>query len=242
MTLGIRDSRERRKRKFRLTAAKWIFALGVIVLAGVFAYQTGSGLAKRETSRLKQRIAELSATIDGLQASNSELKTAADVAQQRLRDSQQRYQRDVPTGAVKEVFELARDKLSDGLDPARLRFVIEAAQNQRQCEDDLATKRFIVPTPLYKGANNSVGFARGTVTVTAAGQSARDSAGNAEGRFDPAQPVTVSFGRIGGAVSEVSGVLPLHHSVVVDDQEFRFSLVAGPPGFLLVTGDRCAYP
>jgi hypothetical protein len=242
VSLGLRDSRDRRRRKFRLAVFKWVLALTLIVLAGVFAYETGSRLAERETIRLKEQIAELSQTIEESRRDDSELKVAAEAAEQGQRDWQQRYERDVPTGVDKQLYELARQKLADGVDLERLKFVIQATQNERQCAEGLATRRFIVPTPLYKGANDSVGFAKGTITVTAKGQSSRDSAGNPLARFDPAKEVTLLFTQLGGQVTEARGILPLHHSVIVGDSEYRFSVVAGTPGFVLVTGDRCAYP
>ena len=242
MSLGLRDSRNRRKRKFRLTVFKWVFALALIGLAGVFAYETGSRLAERETIRLKEQIAELSQTIEESRRDDSALKAAAEAAEQGQRDWQQRYEKDVPSGVDKQIYELARRKLAEGVDIERLKFVIQATENQRLCAEGLATRRFIVPTPLYKGANDSVGFAKGTITVTAKGQSSRDSAGNPLARFDPAKEVTLFFAQLGGQVTEARGVLPLHHSVIVGDSEYRFSVVAGTPGFVLVTGDRCAYP
>lgn len=242
MSLGLRDSRDRRKRKFRLALFKWVLALALIVLAGVFAYETGSRLAERETIRLKEQIAELSRTIEESRRDDSELKAAAEAAKKGQRDWQQRYEKDVPTGADKQLYELARRKLADGVDFERLKFIIQATENERQCAEGLATRRFIVPTPLYKGGNDSVGFAKATITVTAKGQTSRDKAGNPLARFDPAKEVTLIFAQLGGRVTEVRGILPLHHSVIIGDSEYRFSVVAGTPGFVLVTGDRCAYP
>jgi len=44
---------------------------------------------------------------------------------------------------------------------------------------------------------------------------------------------------IGGKVTEVSGKLPVYTSVIVGDSEHRFAVVAGPQGFVQVTGERC---
>ena len=186
MSLGLRDSRDRRRRKFRRAVFKWVLALALIVSAGVFAYETGSRLAERETIRLKEQIAELSKTIEESRQDDSALKAAAEAAEQGQREWQQRYEKDVPSGADKQLYDLARQKLADGVDLERLEFVIRATRNERLCAEGLATRRFIVPTPLYKGANDSVGFAKATITVTAKGQSSRDSSGNPLARFDPA--------------------------------------------------------
>ena len=242
MTLGLSESRERKKRKRRLSILKWLLGLSLILAAGLFSYESGSRLAERETIRLKEQIAELSTTIATFEAENRDLKSAVAVAENRMDDWRQRYQRDVPTGEVKEIYDLARQKLSDGVAPARLSFVIGAARNVKDCGEGLATKRFIVPTSLYKGANDTVSFGNNQITVTAEGRSARDGAGNLEARYDPAQPLTVRFTLTGGKSTEITGLLPLHHSIVVGDSEFRFTMIGGAPGFVKVTGGRCSYP
>ena len=56
----------------------------------------------------------------------------------------------------------------------------------------------------------------------------------------PAQSLTVT--RTGGEAEEISGVLPLHHAMVVRGKDLRFSLTAGAQGFVIVSGLRCAYP
>ena len=60
--------------------------------------------------------------------------------------------------------------------------------------------------------------------------------------YDPAQPVTIQFTHIGGETPLVSGGLPLHHSVGVNDSEYRFNIVRVERSFVEVTGDRCAFP
>lgn len=78
--------------------------------------------------------------------------------------------------------------------------------------------------------------------MTAQGIASVDAAGNAQAQFDPAQPVVVRFAQLGGATSEASGLLPLHHAVIIGDREYRFSIVTGAAGMMKVTGGRCSYP
>lgn len=103
-------------------------------------------------------------------------------------------------------------------------------------------KRFIVRTPLHSGANDSVDFGGGAVTVTAKGNSAADANGNPEAWFDPAAPVTLRATLIDGSASEATGMLPLNHAVVAGDREHRFAVTAGATGFVNVAGETCAYP
>ncbi|MEI6557592.1 MAG: hypothetical protein WCO00_04235, partial [Rhodospirillaceae bacterium] len=104
------------------------------------------------------------------------------------------------------------------------------------------TKRLQPSTQFYKSPNRSVSFASGTITVVGEGMSVRDTSGNAEGWYDPAQAVTLHITPQGGKEQLITGVLPLHQSVVVDSTEYRFTAVAGSRSFLEVTADRCSYP
>ncbi|MDH3920118.1 MAG: hypothetical protein OEU25_18295, partial [Rhodospirillales bacterium] len=219
-----------------------VFVLGLLLAAGLFAYETGSIAALQPVNRLEKQVAELSRTLTALQDKNTELSAAAESAQNRETEWQQRYQAEVPTGHSKDLFELIRDRMAAGVEPKRLAFVIEATGNLRSCDRNPTTKRFLVQTPLYKGANDSVSFGGETVTITARGPNATNPEGNAEAWFDPAKPLTVRFTEIGGGATEKTGKLPMHHSVVVRDSEYRFAIQRGPQGFVKVTGERCKFP
>lgn len=242
MSLGLHETRLRRKRRVRWTIAKWVLALGAILAAGIFAYQSGSSLARREVTSLKQEIEELTATVDKLQSENTDLAANVIVVEKRLQDANARYEQDVPTGEMAALFQKLQEKKESGVTTERLEFLIESAENPRDCTPEATSKRFLVQTPLYQGANDSVRFADGKVTVTASGEPAKDDSGNVEAWYDEAQPVTVRFIRIGGKTTEETGKLPIHASVVLDKYEYRFTVEAGPRGFVLVTGDRCNYP
>lgn len=243
MSLGLYERRARARRRFWWGVVKWTLGLGVVITAGIYAYLSASALAEREVTNLRQEIVELSDTVDRMQqASAQQHKEVAD-ARQQLAEWQRRYEEDVPTGEMKTLFELVRQKLEAGVEPGRLAFLIGAAENEGRCANEPQTKRFIVRTPLYAGANDAVDFADGLIVVTAEGQSAQDAEGNAEARFDPAKPISVRFSRPGGETSEATGLLPLHHSVVVGDTEYRFSVLASElPGFVRVATDRCRFP
>ncbi|MEX0814965.1 MAG: hypothetical protein WD014_04750 [Dongiaceae bacterium] len=242
MTLGLYEGRVRRRRRIRVAVAEGLVALSLIVAAGLVAYQSGSTLAGREEARLRQEAARLTEENAALQRRNAELQSAAAAAAAEAGTWRQRYEREAATGDVKALLDLAQRKLAAGVEPARLAFVIEAAQNDAACDETPVTKRFIVKTALSGGANDAVGFADNAITVTAEGRAATDAAGKPEAWFDPAQPVTLRFARLGGGVSEVSGALPLHHSLAIAGAEYRFTVVAGARGFAAVTGDRCRFP
>jgi len=242
MAWGLREERKRRRRQFRWSVFKWGLAFCVIAAAGVYAYQSGSRLAEAEVERLQREIASLSSTVAELERQNSEQQSAIAAERKRAEDWRQRYDKDVPAGEIKELFDLVQEKLSAGVAADRMRFVIGAAENQRECDEAPVTKRFLVKTPLYQGQDDSVGFADGAITVTAFGAPEKDASGNPEAWFDPAEPLTVRITHIGGKVSEFSGKLPLHPSVVLGDSEYRFTVVASSRGFVKVSGDKCKYP
>ena len=243
MSLGLHETRLRRRRRVRWTIAKWALALGAILAAGIFAYQTGSSLAEREVIGLNREIDTLREKADDLQRQNTELRANEILLDQRLQDAEARYDKDVPQGQLAALLGQLQDKLSAGVSYERLEFLVASADNPRECETQPATKRFLVQTPLYRGANDSVSYARGTITVTAKGESAVSEEGKVEAWFDPAKPVTARFTALGGRVSEAAGRLPLHKAVVHEGYEYRFTVVAaGTRGFVQVTGDRCKYP
>ncbi len=242
MSLGLRERRNSRRRERRWRLFRWAVSLAAIIAAGLYAYETGSRLAERETSRLHEEIAVLNQGIAALEADKTKLAEAATAADKKAKDWQQRYRREVPTGTPKNLYDLAQRKLEEGLDPERLTFVLSQVRRRDNCDEEVETKRFFVKTPLYRGANDSVGFGRNRITVTAQGSAAVDASGSPLARFDPAQPVAVHFTRLGGETSKTSGILPIHQGVVFGDSEYRFTLTAGPPGMVKVTGGRCPYP
>ncbi len=243
MSLGLHETRLRRQRRVRWAIAKWVITLALILSAGVFAYQTGTGLAEREVIGLNREIETLSDKAAALQRDNTELRANEILLQERLREANARYERDVPTGRMAALLGQLQAKLDKGVTLERLEFLVASADNPRDCEAEPATKRFLVQTPLYSGANDSVSFANGTVTVTTQGDSAVSADGKVEAWFDPDKPVTAHFTALGGKVTEAAGMLPLHATVVHNGYEYRFTVIpAGTRGFVQVTGDRCKYP
>ena len=238
MTLGLYETRSRRRRRIRWATVRWVLALGAVVGAAAFAYEVGSSQEEHQLRELRAQIDELSARQGALQQRNTELQANVMVVEERLRDAEKM----LPTGAVADLLVQVREKLDAGVDIARLRFLINAAANTPVCPERPVTKRFMVQTLLFAGSNDFVSFADNTITITARGESSTNAQGKAEAWFDPAQPIKLVFTQIGGKVSEVSGKLPLHTSIVIGEDEYRFAATAGEQGFIQVTGERCRLP
>lgn len=244
MTFGLYKDRvsERRRRHLVKTLAKWSAGLAIIGIAGFYAYQIGSNLAQKDVRDLEATLAKLSKTVVGLKRENARLRTQAMKVTARQRKLTERFRRELPPENTRALIAKLKERLDAGVGEDRLAFVIGAAEKLRSCEGAPVTRRFIVKTPIYEGANDSVSFAENTITVTAEGVSEKNPEGKPEAWFDPARPVTTRFAQIGGKVSEVAGLLPLHHSVVIDSTEHKFSVIKGARGFVKITGDRCRYP
>ncbi len=241
MSYGFSEQKEARRRMWRVI--RWLFATVLFLFLGVTSYWTGSKLAVSEVSRLQQEVDELARVVADLDDRNTQLQAQAAEAGESEARWRARYEAEVPTGNNKELLALIERQIEKGADPDRVAFLVNTAADERSCDGNTQTKRFLVRTPLYTGANDAVTFARNTITVTAQGESASNAEGKPEAWFDPAKTVTLRFFEPGGASSKASGALPLHHSVVRGDGEYRFSIVAGEKrGFIGVTIERCAFP
>ena len=243
MSLGLHDRQQRQRRRMMWSAVKWGVALTLIFVAGLYAYQTGTSLAKIDLNRLERKVADLTKTIDDLRNQNGELKANQADADKRATDWEQRYKAEVPTGAAKTIYDLTVQKLRAGVDPDRLAFVIGAAANPRVCDEKAESRTIMVRTAINKSGKNSASFADKKLTVTIEGEPVVNEAGQKEAWFDTALPVMLRFGEIGGQTSEAAGVLPIQHGWIVGDSEFRFNIAAEERrGFMTITAERCNFP
>jgi hypothetical protein len=232
---------ERRRRRLRFV--KWIVVVGLLAGLGMAAYETGSVLAQREVARLGDEVASLQRQVEVLRRQNAHLATDAGAARLRERDLRLRYEADVPDGAAKALLDRIRARLADGVSAERLDFMISSATGAPACDGQPVTKRFMVRTPLTRGANDAAGFADRTISVSATGASATSEGGAPEAWFDPGKPVVLSFVGLGGKTVTVDGLLPLHKSLLHNGSEYRFTAAIGERrGFIDITADRCDFP
>ncbi|WP_448187551.1 hypothetical protein [Azospirillum sp. sgz301742] len=241
MPLGRNDYEQRYRRRFLGGFVKLGLVAAMLLGTGLFAYQMGVEQMKGRDASLREEVSTLSRQKAELELLAGQMQNAAKAAEARAADVEARLKRDVPTGELARLAKLVGERLTAGLDPARLAFVIEQAQTQRNCQQP-DSKRFMLPTPLLKSGNRSTTFGNGTITVTGEGMSARNAQGQPESWYDPGQPVRIRIVTQGGKETVVAGPLPLHQSVVVDQTEHRFTFTAGPRSYVEVTADRCPFP
>ena len=244
MSLGLSESRNRRRRQGRLllTLLRWLFIAAVALAAGYYAYDFGTELAREDVRVLETQLVRAGAENTQLSTDITGLETALREERGLVAQWRDRYQAEVPSPEDAALLKGIQERLAQGVPRERLAQVIALAQDRDSCEPLADARRFVVQNPVYSGANDSVSYAENAIIVTATGASEVNAGGQPEAWFDPAKPVTVFFTRTGGETTSTAGVLPLHHAVVVGDLEYRFSVVAGSRSFAEVTGQSCVYP
>jgi hypothetical protein len=244
MSLGLSESRNRRKRRRQVVVGLVQSGLVIAVALGVgfWARDIGTEIARRDVATLETRLSDVTSEAATLRSEIVGLKAALRAEKDRVAEWRERYEKDVPSTAEAEILAAARARIAGGVPVARLASVVAMAHDDVECTPLGEPKRFIVNNEIRSGAKDSVSFASGAVTVMASGVAARNAAGQPEAWFDTAKPVTVTFSHVGGESSQVEGLLPIHHAIAVGQIEYRFSMVAGARSFVEVTGATCSFP
>lgn len=235
------DPRRRRRRQILWRLARLLLAVMVVLGVGSYAYEVGVSATQARTEKLE-------ADLDRFQNANLDLRDQLSVIRRRsseteqaLEELRQRYAAEVPSGELAALLAEVGAQLGAGVEPERLAFMIGAAALDEVCDGEPEVKRFMPRTPISTGPVSYVRFAD-RITVTGAGQSARNQENLAEAWYDPAAPIRIEFQTLDGAISSIQGALPLTHKMVVDGKEYRFSVVASEPRFVEVAAQACALP
>lgn len=148
-------------------------------------------------------------------------------------------------GPLKAIVGQIRDQLTAGIEPERLATLIRSMSPPKNCSDP-ETRRFIVQTPINRGADSTLVIADGAITVRADGEPANSKNGKTkESWYDASQPVRLSFewkGEHGLETLERRNNLPLSQVIVTGGKEYRLTFAEGARSFLKVTFDRCDHP
>lgn len=218
---------------------RWGLALAVGVGVGFYAHNVGKDLALEQVKELNEHLTEEIETSAKLRSEIAGLQAALGAERDKVDMWRARYEKDVPTEIEMPILAAVRARLEAGVTPERIATVVSIARDDVACESLGESKRFFVNNEISRGANDSVTFANGTITITGDGTAARNANGQPEAWFDADAPVTVNFVHLGGEVSQVTGLLPLHNSMAIGDVEYRFTAVAGGRSFVRVTGQKC---
>ncbi len=209
-------------------------ALGIGFWLGI---QSAEQRISSLNGRLNEALDEKTAADDSITQVRAEAQTAI----MRYNQLKETYEDIIPNGPMEELVFLVREQLEGGMDPNRLAFLIRSARPPQNCiEPD--TKRFIVSTPAYKGADSKISIAEGAITITGTGDSVKNEAGAPEAWYDSSKEVQIVFTLEDGQQDIKKGVMPLQHSVVADAREYRFTIREGARSFAKITYDSCDYP
>ncbi len=240
-TLGFTRRQRQRQAQFRLV--RYALTLVALGIAGFVAYETGRAQNAAEIERLTSTVQDLERELLNARAGAMAAREGERAARERAVAIADRYQRDVPDGDRLALLELLDARLAEGVDAARLQFVLTEVQERDVCDDAIETKRFLLTTPVAVSRENTVSFGDNRITVTGQGAPARDDAGRPEAWFDIAEPVAIRFLKLDGGVSLAEGVLPLTHRLVDGDAEWRFQIrPQAERGFIEVSAETCAFP
>lgn len=238
------DTRRSRRRQAYFGVAKWL-VVALVLIGGIGAsYQVGLSQSRTEIARLEADIATMHELNRLMNERVAKAAQQAEAAITRHAKLQQVYRDEVPRGELRQLLDLVEAKLAAGVPMDRLAFVVREARVERQCEPAVETRRVLVHTPSNTALVNSVGFFDNRITVTSDGMAARTPEGLSENLFDPSKPVSLRFLRIDGDVTTIDGRLPLTHSLVLNNQEFLFTVMASDKqaGHIEITMQRCAFP
>ena len=226
-----------------MRALRWVLVLVGVAVAGFVAYETGRAQNEAELDRLGAEVADLEQQVIDARETALAARERERSARERAHAIAERYQRDVPTGERRDLLMLIDRRLEEGLTPDRLAFVLAEVQPREACAEEVETKRFLLTTPVAVSRESTVTFGEGRITVTGQGTPARNDEGRPEAWFDPAQPVSIRFLKLDGAVSLAEGLLPLAHRLVDGEREWRFQVRPHDErGFVEVTAQTCAFP
>lgn len=241
MSFGSYDSGARYRRLARERTRRNIITM---ILLGVFAfsgYWYGGSSAKSRIVALDHDLQTMAADKAELEKQVTSLRAQLQTAGVHYKQLEEKYAAEVPQGDLKKLTDLARKRLNEGANLERLEFVIQSAAPPRNCNES-ETKRFVIRTPVYQGPKSAVTIGDGLLAITGEGISALNEEGKPEAWYDPGKAVTVRFTGLGGKNFEKTEVLPMHHSMVINDREYRFTISQGTRSFAKVTYDSCAYP
>lgn len=241
MSLSYYNPHDRYRKRFAERMA------GVVVFIVVIGVSVGAGfwLGKesmlQENRALHESVKILEGTRESQQNLVTELRADVQTAEARLKQLRDEIQSQMPDGPVGELLRLVRKQVEEGSDPERLSFLIRSGRPPRNCSEP-ETRRFVVSTPTYKGPDSTVSIAEGRVVIKASGVSARNDKGQAEAWYDPSRAISLDFLKPDGQKDTKKGVMPIHHGIVIDEREYRFTIEEGARSFAKVTFDSCDYP
>jgi hypothetical protein len=241
MNLMMYESGGRHRKRQAAARRRLVLIVLFVIGLGAVCYWRGREQAISEGLAYKEEYQKLQKEREQVDQTITQLRSDVQSAQVRYQQLEEKYKEEVPQGEFKTLTDLVKKQLSGGIKAERLSFVIDSARPPRNCGEP-QVKRFVMKTPVYNGPQGAVSFGNGVVTVAGEGSPSVTPAGKAEAWYDPGKSVKITFTEIGGKQTEKDGLLPIQHSLVIGNKEYRFTVAAGERSFISVTSDSCDYP
>lgn len=230
MSLGLVHRKEKQKRRNKRiwTFFKFVFVIAICGGIGYYAHEIGISVAQEEVLLWKTRYETEMAENEELKVELGQDKAALDQLNQLL-----------PNEEMKSLIATATQKANSGVEISRMETIINGVTKDASCSAEIDTKRFIVLTPISPQSVSTASYCRGLITVAGTGSATVNENGSPEAWFDPTEEVTINFMLAGGEQQEVSGTLPLYHSLITGGAEYRFSMTTGRTSFVDASVQKC---
>ena len=240
MSLSSYNPNNRYKNRSKQRAAAFFrFILMLVFLVGI-GFFLGRQFSVGESRDIKSELKTMRAERSGLEEQITDLKAQVQTAKVRHDDLQKAHDELLPEGDVGALIDLLNSKLQSGLSADRLNYILRTAGSPRSCtEPDV--KRFVLPTPSFKGPDNKISIADGIIKIKGQGESARNENGDPEAWYDASKKVYVQFISRDTPNEQKKATLPFSHSMVIADKEYRFRVESGAKSFVKITYDVCDY-
>jgi hypothetical protein len=228
----------------------WVLLVGIgaaafVFLAVIFLFQTARELSKIDIEKRDQQIAALKGKIQQQEGEKQQLANQTKAAMDQVEEWKRKYELGVPNGVSKTLFDQMQVQLQKGVPPERMALFIDQAAKPRSCDPEPESVQLYVRTGIGKpGGKFETTFGGHRLNVTLNGDPAVNADGQKEAWFDTEKAISVMFTDPLGQHSELSGILPLKHQMVIGDSEFQIAIAVEEKrrGYALVTAARCNFP
>lgn len=240
MSFVLRSHQDRYRQRSRESLIRTLVTLGLVAIAVACGYLFGQQHASLELTQIKTVLKDAQRRAIQSEATMMQSRSRNETLAIELGQLKNQYRTQMPQGDVLVLMQLLQEQLDKGMSVERLGQIIRVARPPQNCSTPLS-KRFILSTPAYEGPESRITFAEGAIAISGQGEASIGNHGSKEAWFDAGKKVKITFTQPGDIQEIKEGILPLHHTIIRNDKEYRFSISEGPRSFVVVTSDNCDY-
>ena len=230
MSLGLVHKRELQKKRTKRfwSLTKFILASSICSGIGYYSYEVGISIAHEEVLIWKSRYEVQVAESDKLKIELGNERATIDQISKQL-----------PNQESRDLLNLVTQRTNEGVDISHMKTILNGISKDTKCFIKMDTKRFSILTPISTESLSTASFYQGLITLSGRGSPTLNENGTPEDWFDSAKKITVSFVMPGGNKQDITGILPLFHSVVSGRSEYRFSITNGRTSYVNASVQQC---